>query len=492
MSKLIVVVEKKKDWANFYPSEQVITALEYLSLPLTDDETRVRVINLCRSYRYLGVGYYVSLLAEARGHHVIPSVRTINDLSQRSIYSLDTETLDGLLNKSMEDDVERRDNLELYIHFGKTSYQPLSELARQIFDLFPCPLLLVEFKKMRHWQITSIKAQGIHDLSDEEEDFFAGALDSYSRKIWRKPRSRKKYRYDLAILHNPKEAMPPSDTKALQNFIRAGRNMGVEVELIEKKDYTRIAEYDALFIRETTAINHHTYRFAKRAESEGMVVIDDSHSILHCTNKIYLNDLLKSNNVGVPQSYILVKDTLDQFEERYANVSFPVVIKIPDGSFSRGMIKANNVEEMKRASAELFQKSALLIAQEFLYTDFDWRIGVLNEKPIFACKYFMSKGHWQIYNHGKTGVESGDFETLPISAVPSKVIKTAVKAASLVGKSLYGVDIKQVKERAVVIEVNDNPNIDSGVEDHFLGDDLYNLIINEFVRRLELKRLGIL
>jgi hypothetical protein len=30
-----------------------------------------------------------------------------------------------------------------------------------------------------------------------------------------------------------------------------------------------------------------------------------------------------------------------------------------------------------------------------MYTDFDWRIGVLDRQPIFASKYFMSQGHWR-------------------------------------------------------------------------------------------------
>jgi glutathione synthase/RimK-type ligase-like ATP-grasp enzyme len=47
------------------------------------------------------------------------------------------------------------------------------------------------------------------------------------------------------------------------------------VELIEKKDYARLAEYDGLLIRETTSVDNHTYRFAKKAESEGLVVMDD-------------------------------------------------------------------------------------------------------------------------------------------------------------------------------------------------------------------------
>ena len=38
------------------------------------------VINLCRSYDYLTVGYYVSLVADARGHRVLPGVELVEDL----------------------------------------------------------------------------------------------------------------------------------------------------------------------------------------------------------------------------------------------------------------------------------------------------------------------------------------------------------------------------------------------------------------------------
>src|SRR5690606_41193599 len=95
-------------------------------------------------------------------------------------------------------------------------------------------------------------------------------------------------RFDLAILVNPEEAEPPSNAKALKRFIRAAEDVGLNAELIERDDYARLAEFDALFIRETTAVNHHTYRFARRAASEGLVVIDDPASIVKCTNKVYL------------------------------------------------------------------------------------------------------------------------------------------------------------------------------------------------------------
>jgi len=50
------------------------------------------------------------------------------------------------------------------------------------------------------------------------------------------------------------------------------------------------------------------------------------------------------------------------------------------------------------------------------------------------------------------------------------------------------VDLKQTEKGVVVIEVNDNPSIDAGVEDEVLKDDLYRTLIEDFVARLDLRR----
>jgi glutathione synthase/RimK-type ligase-like ATP-grasp enzyme len=68
------------------------------------------------------------------------------------------------------------------------------------------------------------------------------------------------------------------------------------------------------------------------------------------------------------------------------------------------------------------------------------------------------------------------------------VVKTALRAANLIGDGLYGVDIKQTKKGVVVIEVNDNPNLDAGIEDAVVKDGLYKRILEDFVRRLDRKR----
>jgi len=491
MSRILSIIEKAADWSSYYPSDSVVQAIDYLKEAIAGDDERVQVINLCRHYKYLGIGYYVSLLAEARGHKVIPSVRTINDLSKRSLYGLDIGDLNQKLSKFLPEGGRDTTDFGVLVYFGQTSYAPLQDLARQIFELFPCPILRIEFERQKVWQISAIRPASLHQLSDQQEDSFAEALERFSTRLWKRPKARKKFRYDVALLHDPSEQWPPSNKKALRSFVEAGKELGIEVDLITRHDYSRLAEYDALFIRETTALDHHSYRFAHKAEKEGMVVIDDPTSILRCTNKIYLSDLLRSRKLATPRTEFLFRDEPKKLALLGEILGFPLVLKVPDGSFSRGVIKVVDPEGLREASEKLFGESALLLAQEFVPTEFDWRIGILNREPLFACQYFMSRGHWQIYNHASALEKTGAHRTLPVRDAPAEVVKLALRATQAIGDGLYGVDLKVVGDRVMIIEVNDNPNIDAGVEDAYLGDDLYRRVMQEFLRRLELKRLGV-
>ncbi|MGA7801745.1 MAG: RimK family protein [Gammaproteobacteria bacterium] len=487
MAIQLIVVEQASDWRFSAPDCRVVHVDDYLTGEEYFKLKNVQVINLCRGYKYLTVGYYCSLLAEARGHRVIPSVKTVLDLSSKAMYSLDAGDLDGIIQKRLKKRQQgAAQSFELDIFFGRCQYEEMADLARQIFEMFPCPLLRVEFEHHDRWRIDSIRPLSLRKVNKADGEVFAAALDLYRKKRWRSPKTRTVLPYDMAILYNPDDPLPPSDRRALKQFIKAGRALGVDVELIGRKDYSRLAEYDALFIRDTTRINHYTYRFAKKAESEGMVVIDDPTSILRCTNKVYLAELLRANRIPTPKTVIAGKGDLAAVERE---ISYPVVLKVPDGSFSRGVVKAENHQQLQDLAGQLFKESELILAQEFMYTDYDWRIGILNGQAIYACQYFMSKKHWQIVKHGPGGqFQEGAFKTHPLDAVAPGVVSTALNAARLIGDGLYGVDLKQHGDAVVVIEINDNPNIDAGVEDAFLKDELYRLIMREFIRRMDLRR----
>jgi glutathione synthase/RimK-type ligase-like ATP-grasp enzyme len=482
MSEHVILVDNIGQWKKGYPDYPVAEVRDYLVDPAWSNRRNLRVINLCRDTDYHSPGYYASLLAEARGHHVVPSVRTLQDLSRKALYGSELADLDRRVEKIFREQPADVTRFEVLVCFGRCEAHALRHLARALFETFRAPLIKVEFRRAKVWHIASVRSEGLKALRKNQEELFFGAMAGYLRRPWRTARGRRSMRYDLAILYDPEEKLSPSNRRALAEFIRAARSEGIDAELVTARDFGRIAEFDALFIRETTNVNHHTYRFAHRAAAEGLVVIDDPDSILRCTNKIYLAELLSRHKVATPPSVIVSREELDRAEEQ---LGYPMVLKIPDGAFSTGVFKVKDRPEFEAKAAQLFRNSELILAQAYTPTDFDWRIGVLNGEALYACRYYMARGHWQIADHSKGRVREGAFDTLAPDEAPKSVIQTALKAAAAIGNGLYGVDLKQIGRRVMVIEVNDNPNIDAGVEDKLLGRELYRRVMREFLRRLE-------
>lgn len=486
MAQTYIVIDQPKDWSAFFPSERVITFTQYLNMT-NKPHGRVRVINLCKSTKYLSDGYYCSLLAESRGHHVMPSVRVLNDIGNKALYKMQVlQLLPNLAERLGTPEVPTE--IKFHCVFGRTPQPEMQDFARKLFESLPCPVLEVTIKYRKTWQVSDLKIVPHQTLDDTLETLFAESLESFSNKVWSKSRHLRTAKYDLAMLVNAHETMPPSDAQALKKFVQAGKQLGIQVDLISPKDIMRLPEYDALFIRETTNIDHHTYQFAKKAEQEGLVVMDDPQSIMRCTNKVYLADLFSLHKVPCPKTRIVHKGEKNIEAALEAIIDYPMVVKIPDGAFSKGVIKAQDRTSLSECLKLLFKKSSLLLVQEYLYTEFDWRIGILNNKAIYACRYYMVKDHWQIYQHGEQGSDSGGFSTIPTFEVPRRVLQAAIAATKPIGDGLYGVDVKEINGRGYVIEVNDNPSIERGVEDKYLGDELYMLIMAEFLRRMQVQR----
>jgi glutathione synthase/RimK-type ligase-like ATP-grasp enzyme len=461
----------------------------YITRPEHFRARSVRVVNLSRDCVYLGTGYYASLLAEARGHKVIPSVRTIIDLGRKSLYRFALPELDAVLAKRLAHLAEPpAEAVRLLIAFGTSDDARFRDLARAVFDRFRHPLLAVTIRPSRGGglRIRSVRPLSPAELDEAQTDWFNTALARYLKVPWRALPAQPVPRYSIAVLYNPQDKLPPSKPATIEKLVRIGAQMGLEVEPIRRQDFLRLGEFDALFIRETTALNNHTYRFARKAEREGLAVIDDPSSIVRCTNKVYLAELMAANGLPTPRTMVLDRRHLKAIGSQ---LGFPLVLKVPDGSFSLGVFKVKDEAELKARAGELLEDSDLILAQEYVPTQFDWRVGVLNREPLYVCQYFMPKNHWQIVKHEADGrIREGTFKTWAIDQAPREVTELGCRAASLIGDGLYGVDIKQTNGGLVIIEVNDNPNLDIGVEDAVLKDDLYRRLLADLVRRIEARR----
>ncbi len=485
--QIILVVDKTENWPIHLEGVMVVSAKDYINSSEFIEKRNARVYNLCRSYAYQNLGYYVSLLAEARGHKPVPDIATIREMKSQTMVRFISEDLDRHIQRDLAH--IRSDRFVLSVYFGRNVAKHYDKLSAKLFSIIKAPFMRAQFSWQKNkWVLQSLAPIASREIPEEHLPFIVERAKEYFSGKRRGTVKKGGTHYDLAILHDPGEKTPPSNERALKKFIKAATDLGFDVSLIRKEDYVRLAEYDALFIRTTTAVNHYTFRFSQRAAAEGLVVIDDPESILKCTNKVFLAELLRRHSVPAPRTVVLGRSNIG---EASAAVGFPCILKKPDSSFSEGVIKVSDEAELKSEAKEMLKESELIIAQEYTPTDFDWRVGIIDRKVLYVCRYYMVRGHWQIISRETKGrTREGTADCIPLESVPEKVTKTALKAANLIGDGFYGVDLKQVGEKVYVIEVNDNPSIDAGCEDLLLKEKLYTEVMETLLRRIEAKKRG--
>lgn len=482
---ILFVVDRLQQWPFEMPGTSVVTARSYLTDPAWAGGDAVQVVNLSRAARYQGRGYYVSLLAEARGQRPLPEVKAIEDLQSEGRLAQIAAGADELARRSLQH--AGSDLFQLDAYFGQDPAGLHAALAQHLFAVGKAPLLRAHFRRVGGvWHLEGLSAIGVADIPPQHRACLASAASAFvtgrapapvGKAAGATPR--------VSILCDPGATERPSNDEALRKFVAAAGVVGLQAEIVGPDALERLPEFDGLFIRTTTNAGHFTYEFSRCAAELGLVVIDDPDSILKCTNKVYLNELMQRHRISTPRTMVVHRDNLDDV---VATLGLPCILKEPDGGFGLGVVKVEAAGQLAAVAEPLLARSELLIGQEWLPTEFDWRVCVLDRRPLFACKYFMAPGHWQIIRHDEAAAVEGDTLALSVGEVPEIVIATAVRAANLIGAGLYGVDLKQVGEQCHLIEINDNPNVDAGNEDQVLGDALYREVMGVFARRIAQRR----
>lgn len=480
--KKYIVVNDPEQWNFSVNNIAVISSKDYLTDPQFSVLKKARIFNLCKDYSYQSKGYYVSLLAEARGHLPIPTIKNLVDLKAPKLVRIVSDEFDDVIQQSLKNIKSREFILSIY--FGQNVAQKYKELSALFYRYFQAPFLRVKFSFNNKWNVNSIKAISESEIPKEHLDSVLEFANQYfSKKRYDTPKVNQ-YDFDLAILVKLNDPAPPSNAKALKKFLDIAEKMNIYAEIIEPKDLARLTSFDALFVRQSTEVNNEAYTFARKAQQEGIAIIDYPDAILKCCNKVFMAEALNNANIATPKTIIVHKDNQNEVIDQ---IGLPCVLKAPDSTFSFGVKKAKTKEEYTQLVSQMLKESDLIIAQEFCPSDYDWRVGILDDEPIFACRYYMAKGHWQIYNWNasKKDDQDGNADCLPVEKVPKKVLNMALKSARLMGKGLYGIDIKVVNNKPMVIEINDNPNIDFGVEDNYYGDLVYTKVLNALKQRLD-------
>jgi glutathione synthase/RimK-type ligase-like ATP-grasp enzyme len=272
----------------------------------------------------------------------------------------------------------------------------------------------------------------------------------------------------------------PREENALQNFKQTAEELGHEFNFMFRENVAEIPQYDAVFIRATTDPLYTAYVVSRTASELGLKVVDDPESIQICGNKIHQYALFKKHDIPHIPTVFINKEEFHhkQILEIFRGFGKPVVVKAPYTSFSRYVEKVACETSFREVATRFFRKSDVLAVQKFMPTAFDWRVGILNDKVLYVCKYMIPKGRWKhgAKLRGKPTFIWGRTVALKCENAPAELKDLALRACSVIGHGLYGVDIKQANCNYVVVEVNDNPSIYAGYED-LRSKDLYGKII---------------
>ncbi len=258
---------------------------------------------------------------------------------------------------------------------------------------------------------------------------------------------------------------------------------GHRLDFLFRADMYKIPHYDAIFIRALTDPLNSSYIASCLAELNGLRVVDDSNSIIICCDKVNMYRHLQRAGVPIPETIFLTETDLNirRGGELLDALGSPLVLKAPNSSFSLYVERAYTSEEFVRIGKRYLRRADLIVAQKFVQSEFDWRVGVLAGEPLYVCQYLFPKKRWKIHSYMADGKEIyGNVKGFELSKVPSKLLDTAVQAANAIGKGLYGIDLKQVGDDFIVIEVNDNPTIAEDEEDQ-KAPQIYDRLIRYLV-----------
>jgi glutathione synthase/RimK-type ligase-like ATP-grasp enzyme len=271
---------------------------------------------------------------------------------------------------------------------------------------------------------------------------------------------------------------------ALMRLGQVAQKLGHRLDFLFRPDMYKIPQYDAVFIRALTDPLNSSYIASRLAQMNGVRVLDDPDSIFICCDKLNMYRCLQRAGVPMPETVFLQENdlTIETGSELLTTMGAPLVLKAPNTSFSMYVERVSTPEDLVRVGKRFLRRADRVVAQKFIRSEFDWRVGVLAGEPLYVCQYLIPKKRWKIMTYTDAGKTiSGQVKGFQLAKAEPRLIDRAVQAAAAIGNGLYGVDLKQVDDDFVVIEVNDNPTMSEGEEDQ-ASPELYERLIRYLVR----------
>jgi hypothetical protein len=445
----IIVSDHILNWENPVEGIQVVPSQTYLTDAEWHDRLNLKIINLCDSYRPGSAGQQVSALARANEQFVIPRLDSLPG-KNLIISSEFTKEVNETLSS------HKNDLVEFSVYFGFSSELEFTRIGALLFSYFAFPVIRASFSYNGRWLLESLNFPDLSSLEQAEQANLLSSLELYlvGKKIGRK--NYFKFQLDLAILVNGDDLEYPSNAAAIQKIMKQAELQGFNSEIINKNDAGKLQQFDTLLIRELYKPNLQVFEFAKKAEREGVQVINPPDFIQKAENKIYLHSLMSRHQISVKSLLLII-------EARQLEVlQFPARL-MPSMAYENTTL-VQHAEQLK----EQLEIGNLLLVQPDFRPEKIHRLGIFQKEILFY--ELTESGYNSIF--------------LPVPEIDDRLLKFATICNNVVLDGFYELEILEQQGHLLFGNVNSNPVLRSGYEDQAEGDLIYEKLMHGIVKKL--------
>lgn len=256
-----------------------------------------------------------------------------------------------------------------------------------------------------------------------------------------------------------------------RRLVEEGLNKGHKTEVvdhlkcnivIEKKNprifYKNryLDDVDAIIPRIGASVTFYGSAVARQFEMRKVFTSNESQAIIRSRDKLRSLQILSRASIGLPKTVFTNYST--NVEEIFSEIgSFPVIIKLLEGTQGLGVVLAENKNAASSVIEAFHGLKARIIVQEFIKEakGADIRAFVVDGKVVGAMKRQAKEGEFRSNLH-----RGGKAEIIKLTREEKEI---AIASAKALGLGVAGVDMLQSKRGPLVMEVNSSPGLE-GIE----------------------------
>jgi len=241
-------------------------------------------------------------------------------------------------------------------------------------------------------------------------------------------------------------------------LIAAARRFHVDVEIVDTSsiflDITRFSKknFNAIdvFLQRCVSTLRGLY-ITKILEEYGFNVVNNFEPSLRCIDKIQCSIALAKN--GIPTPKTIISFTEEASLKALRDLGYPAIVKPVLGSWARLVAKINDEDAAKSVLEDrkiIGAWYSIYYLQKYINKpNRDIRSTVIGDKVVAAIYRVNESGDWR--TNTARGAKATNCKITP------RIEELSLKAASAMGRGVFGVDLMEEGNDFLVHEVNHSP-----------------------------------